>query len=635
MMPPFPAALVRTALVSLLLASGRTATAAEWNGAEPGITRTQELLQRFGKPARRSQKGGQLLLDYRGRTLPRDTRGVRFHVDPERELLQRIEVFPRKPPTRAELEETFGPACVDEARSEAPCYQVRATPDNQLSFHYPTLGVEVIFQRGRVRTLVYQPVDAQPRSVEASAPPAPEPTAEPAPAAPAEPLPTASPSSEDEDLGLKRPTVVTDASTLDTGLPPRPAEVTPSAEPEPTALPGRVTITDVEAPAAREEQGSRPHDILSLGGIYYQRVELSGTRQSRVTTLQPTLPSLVDLFVDVKPSESVRSFVRGRLLFDPLDPAYSKPQVLLDQLWIKFALADRVFITAGRQQLKWGSSRVWNPTDFLRQPNPLPLDVFDLRTGVDMLKVNVPWEALASNLWLVATADLNGPESQRLRYGGAVRAEVTLGTSELSATAAVQQGRRPRYGLDWNVGVGLFDFNAEVALVRDSPFQRWERTGEGFTPRPVDGPKVLASVGAQSTFRFAQVFRAVLRLEGFYNQLGYDDRSLLTWLRSTGDYQALYFGRYYLMGQFSLERRSAIEPAMFLTLLANVRDASFLPRLDVALLPLREVYVSAFIEAPFGQRGGEFRFEPDPSVAELPITGRSLLRAGLSVRIRM
>lgn len=655
-MPSLPRLLPRLAVV-WLLAWSSTATAADWHGAEPGVTRTQELLQRFGKPARRTQKGGLLLLDYRGKTLPRDTRGVRFYVDPEQDLLQRIDVFPRKPLTRTSLEEDFGPACAKEARPETPCYEVQATADNQLSFLYPALGMEARFQRGRVSALTWQ----EPRRPSAASPEKPAPEVEeppraaevPAPAAtevsspttevsastteastPAEPSPPVA--AADDDLMPKRPTVVTDASTADSDTAMRPAEVSPPSEPGPSTLPGRVTITDAGAPSSSlEKLGREPRDILSLGGVYFQRAELSGTRQPLGTTLTPAVPSLVDLFVDVKPSESVRSFVRGRLLYDPLDPALSTPEVLLDQLWFQFGIADRVFVTAGRQQIKWGTSKVWNPVDFLRQPNPLPLDVFDLRTGVDMVKVNVPFESLASNLWLIATADLHGTGEQKVRYGGAARAEVVLGPGELGLTGVFQQGRRPRYGLDWSMGVGMFDINAELALLRDSASQQWEQTGSGFTPKPFGGPKLQASGGVTALFRLADIYRLQLRLEGFYNELGYQDTAMLTWLRSTGDYQPLYFGRYYGMAQLTINRRSAFEPMLALTVLGNVLDRSYLSRLDVAVLPLREVYVSAFLEAPLGTRGGEFRFEPDPTVAELPATGLSLLRTGLSVRVRM
>lgn len=629
-----------TSLV-LLLVGGRTATAAEWQGAEPGVTSTQELLRRFGKPAKRYEKGGMLLLDYRGRSLPRDTRSVRFSVDADQDVLQRIDVFPKKPPKRATLEALYGPACAKDGPPEEPCYEVQASADNQLAFHYPALGLDVFFSRGRVRSMTYrEPRRPAPAPRTEPSPPvaeeqplvsaSPEPAPEPAPTSPAEPEP--------------EPAAATATTSADLDMSLRPAVIAPdepsgqdTAGPAPTpgsgTAPARVTVTDAEA---LPDEPAPQRDLLSLGGIYFQRAELYGTREALGTTrLQPTIPSLVDLYLDARPSKSVRSFVRGRLLFDPLNPDFSEPQILLDQLWLQFTLADRVFITAGRQQIKWGTSKVWNPVDFLRKPNPLPLDVFDLRTGVDMIKVNVPFESLASNLWLIATADLNGPDSQPIRYGGAARAEVVLGPGELALTGVFQQGRRPRYGLDWSMGVGIFDVNAEVALLRDNSVQRWERTADGFTRQPFGGPKLQASAGMMTQFRIADIYRFQFRLEGFYNQAGYDEQALLTWVRSTGDFQPLYFGRYYGMAQLLINRRSAFEPMLGFTVLGNVGDGSYLGRVDVAVLPVREVYVSTFFEAPFGTRGGEFRFEPDPTVAELPVTGLSLLRAGLAVRIRM
>lgn len=379
------------------------------------------------------------------------------------------------------------------------------------------------------------------------------------------------------------------------------------------------------------------HDILSVGGFYFQRAELSGLQGPQETNFQPRIPSLVDVVLDVKPSEDFRSLVRGRLLFDPLDARLSTPQILLDQFWLQFSVAQRVFITAGRQQLLWGSSRIWNPTDFLRRPNPRPLEAFDERLGIDMLKVNIPWEEMASNLWVIATVDLNGPAERPLTYGGAVRAEVTLGISELSATAVFKQGRRPRYGLDWSVGAGPFDFNAELALVRDNDLTLWgERTGTGFAPRRLDGPTLLASSGVTGTFRVADLYRTVFRLEGLYNQLGYEDRAVLTWLHKTKTYRPLYFGRYYGMAQLAVTQRSRNEPTLTLTGLMNVSDRSVLSRLDYTTYVQRDIILQCYLEKTFGERGSEFLFEPDPTVADdLPTPERGLFRAGLSIRFKI
>ncbi|WP_211194535.1 hypothetical protein [Pyxidicoccus fallax] len=380
-------------------------------------------------------------------------------------------------------------------------------------------------------------------------------------------------------------------------------------------------------------------DVLTLGGFYFQRAETALSRRAsdETTAAQPNFPALVDVYLDFRPQENLRTYVVGRLLYDPLDTELSTPATRLDKLWLYFGLFDHVFVTAGRQYVKWGSSRVWNTTDFLRAPNPDPLGVFDLRPGVDMLKVNVPFESLASNLWFFGTAALEDtPDGapSRIRYGGAVRAEVALGTSELIATASFLEGRRPRYGLDYSLGIGRFDLNAEVALLRDSDFRLWRRDGGGFAEQPVDGTKVQASGGVAAELRMADIYRAVVRLEGFYNELGSTDRELLTWAQSTGDYRPLYFGRLYGMAQLSVTRRSANEPNVSLTVLGNVSDPSFLGRLDFGF-KVHEAIVAGFVEAPFGERGGEFRFQPDPSVANLPATDLGLFRVGMSLRLKL
>lgn len=619
------------ATAALLLLWSCTTKAAEWRGAAPGTTTAREVLETFGKPTRRFNAKGELVLSYSRKQAPKGTRAVQFRFTPEDELLRSIEVSPKPPQTRAALEQTLGPACTQESPPDAPCYEVQDTPDDPLSFHYASLGVEVRFARKRVLSLTYREPSARPGT-----PATPLSLAAPPPAS-AEPSPAADTSPASAGLA---PVTIEDAAEL------APPAVVSSEEPATSQndLPQSVPILEE---GESQRSGDEIRGILSMGGFYYQRAELTGARGAEALSYQPLLPSLADLYLDAKPSDSLRGFVRGRLLFDPLDPANSSPQVLLDQFWFQFGIAQRVFVTVGRQQLKWGSSRVWNPTDFLQNPNPTPLDAFDLRTGVDMVKVNIPWEALASSLWIIGTADLNGPADNRLRYGGAVRGEVTIGDSELAATAVFQQGRRPRYGLDWSMGLGPFDLNAEVALVRDAPQRLWERTEQGFVQRAFDGPKVLASGGAMATFRVSDTLQSIVRLEGFYNALGYDERSMLTWLyfnENGKDYRPLFLGRVYGLAQLTFTRRSVHEPSLIFTTLMNVSDPSYLGRVDFRIALLRDVTAGAFLQMPLGPRGGEFRFVPDPAVTalvprqtdvEFPVPGLQLFRFGLNIRIRM
>jgi hypothetical protein len=418
----------------------------------------------------------------------------------------------------------------------------------------------------------------------------------------------------------------TDFQTSDSLM--EPAEVLPEA-PE-----GEGTTITAAPPRAGEEM-SRSTDILTMGGFFYQRAEVISFEGSPGDAVQPLLPALADVYLEAKPSDEMRGLVRGRLVFDPLDPVLSTtPRAFLTQFWFQFGVAKKVFVTVGRQNVKWGSARLWTVTDFLQNPNPDPLNTYDLRPGVDMVKVVVPWEEMASNLVVVATADLKGPAERPLRYGGAVRAEVALGVSELSLTAAFQQGRRPRYGVDWSLGLGPVDLHTELALVRDTGGARlWELVGTEFLVRPFSGPQLQASAGAITQFRLGDLHRAQITLEGFYNSFGYKDSSMLEWVRSQGDYRALYHGRAYGMAQVRIEQRSQFEPRTIVTLLTNLSDASGLVRLDAGGL-VGGVTVMGFVEKPFGPPGSELLFE-FTSGTEEPIRSFVTFRAGLGAAIRM
>jgi hypothetical protein len=39
------------------------------------------------------------------------------------------------------------------------------------------------------------------------------------------------------------------------------------------------------------------------------------------------------------------------------------PNSLLDQMWIRFDILETVFVTAGKQHVRWGTGRFWQPTD--------------------------------------------------------------------------------------------------------------------------------------------------------------------------------------------------------------------------------------------------------------------------------
>jgi hypothetical protein len=654
-----PSPLARAAAVVCLLWSYAT-LAEPWSGAEPGVTTLQQVLLSFGPPSRQVHERGEVVVTYQRKQAPDGARVARFHFDINDGRLRRIEVTPTRPMKRAGVEALHGPDCATNAGGSRGCFEAATAPARQTWLHYRSRGLSVLVDRQqRVKTWVYLEQAVRSERALTSPAEATEPAGLAVPAtADAKDVPVLAPASgteampplapppppEDSSAGLATAMVVDDApssSGSDLAPPAMADDLSPTA---PSTEAGDDSLVQgwqgpEESSGGAEAWSDRKQDPLAVGGFFYQRAEVVGLRSQQKTSLEPSFPALADIYLDATPSTRVRGYILGRLGYDPLQAEGGGPDIGLGQLWLKFDIARHVFVTAGRQEVRWGSSQIWNPTDFLQAPNPDPLNNVDLRTGVDMVKLTVPWEAMASNLSLLGTVEQEGvgTDARRLRYGGGIRAEVAVGPGEVIASAVFSQARRPRFGLDLSTAAGHLDLNAEVAYVQDSPTRLWAREGDSFVERDFGGGQVLASAGVSTQFEFAELYRAIVRLEGFYNSLGYDDRAFLPWLSSQGDFRPLYFGRYYAMGQINIGRRGLSQRSVTLTTLANLEDASYLSRVDFLTTPFDtlEIYVQTFIEVPFGARGSEFRFEAVPADPSVPSSGLGVFRAGLSLLMRI
>jgi hypothetical protein len=464
----------------------------------------------------------------------------------------------------------------------------------------------------------------------------------------------------------------------------------PPAQPRGAEESGREELRDEQAlsgPTLQEAFGSEEHaeDPLKIGGQFYLRGVVQANEGVSFGDTSFSAPTLVDGYFDARPTDRLRGMVVGRLSFDPTlsgqgagflgaspsdgsattpgSATRSNPRVLLDQAWLRFDIERTVFVTAGKQHVKWGTSRFWNPTDFLSPQRKDPLAIFDARTGASMLKLHVPWEATGWNFYGVALLDNAGPASTLGRIGGAARAEVVLGEAELGASAVLQRGRKPRFGLDVSSALGPFDVYAELALKRGSeaPLYRLPqgisfqeliaqaqdleiRSLEDLKRLPVesyfpDGLTPQASGGATYTFAYSENELATVGVEYFYNSTGYSVPIAYPYLIAQGTYQPFYVGKHYgaiygvLAGPGSWDRTSFV-----LSNLGNLSDMSFTTRLDVLHRALSYLSVEAFVAVNYGTKGGEFRFALDYPPFEL--NGRPLLPAptvqvGAGLRINL
>lgn len=454
--------------------------------------------------------------------------------------------------------------------------------------------------------------------------------------------------------------------------PPAPAapepERPPGRERQRRGEPERAERPEVEsqlfgAPPAAEAAPPPPHgivprereDVLRIGGQLYLRLASTALEGQAPGDWSLSSPNLLDLYGDARPNERVRAFVLARTSYDPTlrpeasglgallrAPVPSNPRVVLDQLWVNFDVARRFFVTAGKQHVKWGVGKFWNPTDYLHRVRRDPLEPFDVRAGVTMVKAHLPWERRGWNLYGVAVLEELSPgaaapatTSLEARPGGQLsdvavggRAEVVFSTVELGADALVRSGRRPKFGVDVSAGIWELDVYAEAALRTAADLPRWREVdpgarldlrfvpdgGVGFTPAVVAG-------GSWST-KYSDEDVVTVGAEYFFDDSGYDDPAIYPFLllgapgteggalvqRDPGAFTPFYLGRHYAGAFVSLPSPGRWNDAtVTLSVLSNLSDRSAVARLDVSVLALTYLRVEAFAAGHLGARGGELR----------------------------
>lgn len=447
------------------------------------------------------------------------------------------------------------------------------------------------------------------------------------------------------------------------------AAISPSAV---TGAPGRGSDAQELArvdPGDDFSSGVEVDNPLTLGGLYFQQASVSPLEGYDAGSGALQAPLLFNAFMDARPDPRLRGFVQARLTYDPAQPAggspalataaalkseaagvtptpTANPQLALDQAWLKFDLGRKVFVTAGRQHLKWGVGHYWNPTDFLSPQKLDPQQLVDERLGTDMLRLAMPLPV--ANAALTAAALFDGSDGRLGGLGGAFRAEMTLGSGELGVDAVTQGGSTPKYGADVSFPLGPLDAYAEAALLTGGysvPTLNGNITaGQALTAvAGVDsygGPLLQACAGASYDFAWRENRQATVGLEYFYNSLGSQNGDAYPLMIFEGDYQPYYLGRHYVAGYLSAEGPDEGKHSSYnLSTICNLTDGSLQTRLDLQWMLRNYLTWGAWAAAHYGTRGGEFNFAVD--TPELAYAGqtvadhvpRTVADLGLSLRL--
>ena len=427
----------------------------------------------------------------------------------------------------------------------------------------------------------------------------------------------------------------------------------PAAESGADARAADLLGADHRSPDGRIE-GVR-EDPLRIGGLVYLRGAVSWYQRPSGESDAPfSSPSLVDLFLDSRPNDRVRAYVLGRLFYTPtsawspvLVPGLVTSQEVkevrgvLDQAYLNFDLERTVFVTVGKQHVKWGTGRFWNPTDYLHPVRRDPLAQFDDRTGVALVKAHLPWERRGWNFYAVAVLeDLAGGATPLVptragnevavadRIGAGGRAEVLLGPVELAVDAVAQQGHRPRFGVDGSFPLGDLDLHFEVALRNGPDVPRYRKKdctgscstfGANYETAAPDGVQPAAVLGGDWSWKYSDEDSLTLGAEYAYDRTGYTSARIYPALLVASGYNAAVdqrnaFTPFGLGQSYGAVFLSAPKPGTWndttftLTGIANLSDGTGIVRLDHAVVLNTYLTLETYLAGHLGRRGGEFRF---------------------------
>ena len=410
-----------------------------------------------------------------------------------------------------------------------------------------------------------------------------------------------------------------------------------------------------------------PENPLQIGGQLYLRLQSTAYGHTEPGLWSLSAPSLLDVYADARPNPRVRGFVLGRMSFDPtLTPnantmtnvapggaltgtsttgftSFSTrrgPVVLLDQMWIRFDVLEHVFVTAGKQHVRWGTGRFWQPTDYLHPLRRNPLDVFDARGGTTMLKLNVPWEEKAWNFYgFLVGEDPNLPTPTLNKVAAAFRVEGVVAGVEVGADTylggsnADGSRSKPRYGFDMSTGIWDFDVYADVGIRPGSDF--FVYFPQQNVAGPFDGYETQAVGGINYSHKYNDNDMWTAGVEYFYNHAGYDNGHVYpqafqfaidNGINPFTLFPFFYIGRQYGAAYISLPAPYSWNYTTFtLSTLGNFSDGSFVTRLDYSLTFLTHLSLEAFAAVHYGNLGGEFRFQiPASVVQQLNLAGTGI-----------
>lgn len=387
-------------------------------------------------------------------------------------------------------------------------------------------------------------------------------------------------------------------------------------------------------------------DKMQIGGRLELRANAGKVDDQRFQESPYTQSKTADLYFDTRPNKDTRAFFRLRFYEDNSTTDQSQSVLTstekndnatirnsIDELWVKWDIDDTLFVTAGKQHVKWGRGRFWNPTDFTAIEAKDPFSLFDRRLGQEMIRLHLPFEKEGHNFYAIAQFD----DTQRNDdVGLALRAEFDIGQSgETAFSFQSKRGRPVKAGADFGMGFGNFDLNLETAfLTRDtSPRYRGDLDLQAsvFPTTHYNDKKVYnqSVANVEYVWKYNDDDNMTLGLEGFWNEMGYDDRVLEFYSLIQGQSKVLYAGKQYVATYARLASPGNWNDSAFIINgVQNISDQTALVRLTATYTFYKQITAEAYVSRCLGEYGELCFRVPDTivdGIATLPPNLQALL----------
>ncbi len=325
------------------------------------------------------------------------------------------------------------------------------------------------------------------------------------------------------------------------------------------------------------EKQQSEHDRAEIGGRLRIESTTFFSKNKKPKDANTSNGSGAEIYIDAKGENNSRALLRAQL---KQGADNSNPSVSIDEAKIQFALLQKVFVTGGRQKIKFGTAKFFNPTDFLNAQTRDPFALDDRRPGIDALKIHVPGEGY--NLYGIALS----PDTKKFGdTGGYWRGELAFSKGEVSVSGLEIRNKHSHIGADASLAVGDFDVFCEAGIANKSQI----------------------SSGVNYEFKINESDSMAIALEHYYNENGFTNKANYIPALQTGTNKSLDLGKQYLAASAYLAKPKAMsKTTLFAAVIENLNDSSFIFVPQVFHEITKDIIASVNVQVPSGASGSEF-----------------------------